>query len=1147
MRVYLLVELRFKSLNPKRRGFRLILFNLGGRMKKSKMQVFKATIPLKLGLAGLLMITATDSVFAQNGDVLEEVIVTGSRIARDPNLGGPLPVQSISSDDIKLAGEYSLAEVLNDVPALLNSTSSETSVDSAFADGANILNLRGLGSDRTLVLVNGRRHVGGLQGSSAVDIGSIPQLLVDRVEILTGGASAVYGADAVTGVVNFLLKDDYDGFEIDLNYGISQEGDGQQYSLSALWGKNFDDDRGNIAVAFDWRRDDGLQVSDRRGGELIGSARDWVNPDLRFQQGDIGTDTPNFSQYFNYANTGLTNFGLPIPDATTFIADYNSTFGTDPTLTEAELALINRASNAPQRAVLPGYTFPFTSGYGYIIPGNPFTFDGFDPEVAIDLDNNGVPDCLDSFSGYNSVFGAASFGVVGGCWNVTEDGSYRPVRDGLVSGDFQGFGGDSFNTIQNRKGDIVLPDEAVNLNIIGHYDISETARAFGEFKYVTQEVSTDARPNSFWDLLFGAADNPFLPEFIRPVAQATGGVAITVDPIYFDNQRTTERDTYRFVAGIEGEFNNGWQYESSINYGVFKQEISRTESIINDRFFAALDAVTDPATGNPACRSEVDPTTPALNTPFEIPAYEAGYYSFTPGSGACVPINIWAGQPGITTDAKRFVTTPTWDRLELDQLVFSALVIGDSADWFELPGGDVQFVAGIEYREESSDATFDGFQRGVIPSNSPFTAGTLLEDVSGNSNLVFRPQLSVKNEVGEYDATDVYIEVSLPLLAGLSGVESLTTDLAVRYSDYSTIGDATTWKANLVYAPTDFLSFRGGVSQAVRAPNITELFGPEIGTTFRPADPCDAAQISAIAVDDPALAAQYQANCTADFSGIGLNPNDGGGNYVFADPLSASFGGVTGGNENLNEETADTKTIGLVFQSDDLLPGFSFTLDYWDISIDDAIAAVTSQDIVDGCYQGASLNQNFCQLFTRNSDPASAQYGGFNFLRSTAVNFAKIETDGYDLSIAYNFSVGNSDFNAGVQATKVNEINFFTNPSDLGEVNPELGEVNRPDLAGNVSLSWSLAALSVGWRAQYLGEQLVSFVEIETAETLYGNDVFMDPVWIHNVNASYEFSDSILMYGGINNATEEEPFATDRAFPVSPRGRYLFAGVNYNF
>ncbi|MEM1262068.1 MAG: TonB-dependent receptor [Pseudomonadota bacterium] len=1095
-------------------------------------------------LAGAAVLP-TSAAAQEESEGIEEIVVTGTRIARDANLSGPLPVQTISAEDIQASGEFNISDVVNDVPALLASATAEQS-DSPFndgADGANVLNLRALGANRTLVLVNGRRHVGGIQGQAAVDVGSIPIKLVERVEVLTGGASAIYGADAVTGVVNFIMKDNFDGFEIDANYGLSSEGDGQQLSLSALWGTNFANDRGNFAVAVDYRTDEGLMVTDRDRGAFIGSGRDWVNPDLRFQQGDIGSDTPNLAAFYNFANTGLTNFGLEIPTSTDFIADYNAEFGVDPVLTAAEQALFTRAANAPQRAVLPGRTFPFTSGYGYIIPGNPFTFAGFDPETAIDLDNNGNPDCLDSFTGYNSVFGAASFGVVGGCWNVTADGTYRPVQDGLVAGDFQGFGGDSFNTISNDRSNILIPDDKISVNLLGSYDLTDSMTVFAEAKYVTQETDQNIDPNSFWDLLFGAPDNPFLPAFIQPTAQATGGVAITVDPLFFNANRKTERETTRFVAGLEGEFENGWTYEVSANIGRFDQTISRNRSTINDRFFAALDAVTDPVTGQPACRSSVDPAAPALTTPFNIPAYDPGYFSFQPGDGSCVPINIWAGETGITQAAVDFVTVPTWDKLTIDQRVLAATIVGDSESFFSLPGGPIGFAAGFEYREEESDATFDEWQRGVIPAGGS-APGQLLETVSGNSSLTFRPALSVRNEAGEFDATDLFVEVSLPLLADMPGVEALVVDLAIRGSDYSTIGTQTTWKANVSYAPVSSVAFRGGISEAVRAPNITELFGPQTGTTFRPVDPCDIAQINAIAADNPTLAAQTQANCVADFAAIGIDPTDGAGNYIFTDPLSAAFGGIERGNRELQEETAETKTLGVVFQPEDI-PGLNLTIDYWDISIDDAIESITAQNIVDGCYQGASLNDGFCELFTRNDDPASLQAGGFNFLEQTSINFARIETSGYDISASYGFDVAETQVDIRVQATKVNELDFFQNPNDLSEVNPELGEVNRPEWAGNIYLGWGVGKFDFGWQAQFLDEQLVQFLEIETARSLYGDVVFQDPTWIHDFSANYAVNDELLIYGGIRNVTDEQPFLTNLAYPASARGRFFFVGVDY--
>ena len=171
------------------------------------------------GTTALCLGLGTGSAFAQE-DELEEIIVTGSRIARDPNLGASVAVQSVDSEDIQLSGQMDVTDVIRTIPALMTSNSMDGSTNvSAFdtasgvvsASGESVLQLRGMGIERTLVLVDGRRHVAGAAGTAAVDINSIPQPLIERVEVITGGASAIYGADAVTGVVNFIMKKNFEG------------------------------------------------------------------------------------------------------------------------------------------------------------------------------------------------------------------------------------------------------------------------------------------------------------------------------------------------------------------------------------------------------------------------------------------------------------------------------------------------------------------------------------------------------------------------------------------------------------------------------------------------------------------------------------------------------------------------------------------------------------------------------------------------------------------------------------------------------------------------------------------------------------------------------------------------------------------------
>ena len=176
----------------------------------------------------------------------ERIVITGSRIARSA-ANAPTPLIQLDGDDIILSGEPNIVDYLADVPALQGSVVPEDTTGSNLNDGGlSLLNLRDLGSVRTLVLVDGRRHVGSSPGTLSVDVDAIPSMLVESVEVITGGQSAVYGADAVSGVVNFILRDDFDGIEVDATVAQINQ-DGQLNSrISAAWGDNFLDGRLNV-------------------------------------------------------------------------------------------------------------------------------------------------------------------------------------------------------------------------------------------------------------------------------------------------------------------------------------------------------------------------------------------------------------------------------------------------------------------------------------------------------------------------------------------------------------------------------------------------------------------------------------------------------------------------------------------------------------------------------------------------------------------------------------------------------------------------------------------------------------------------------------------------------------------------------------
>jgi len=197
-------------------------------------------------------------VVAADSEALEEVTVTGSRIARSRDLEAPSPIATISNDVFQNTGSTGYETTLNMQPQFVPSNTQFTSgIQSGptNAPGAANLNLRGLGKNRNLVLIDGRRPQPG-DGSLAVDINTIPTIAVKSVEIITGGASAVYGPDAMAGVVNFVLKDHFQGFDVDFQRGQTFKSDGAETRISALMGMNGPDGKGNVMLGLEWDQRD---------------------------------------------------------------------------------------------------------------------------------------------------------------------------------------------------------------------------------------------------------------------------------------------------------------------------------------------------------------------------------------------------------------------------------------------------------------------------------------------------------------------------------------------------------------------------------------------------------------------------------------------------------------------------------------------------------------------------------------------------------------------------------------------------------------------------------------------------------------------------------------------------------------------------
>lgn len=1072
----------------------------------------------------------------------KNIVVTGSRIARDPNLGSPAPIIAVTSEELQRSGTADVVDTLRDIPALSTSTSAEASIDGVFSEavGQSILNLRGLGSNRTLVLVNGKRHVSGVAGEQAVDINSIPTALIERVETLTGGASSIYGADAVTGVVNFVLKDDFEGLQGNIQTGISSEGDAWRINGDLTWGANFADGRGNITVSGEYARNDEIQYGDRSFSRNNGIGANQDNPARRFQVGDINANTPNFANYFAIGTAGFpTGFQIPTGGALEdFIADYTDIFGAPPVLTAAEQALINRAANAPRRFIARDPRFSLSSAGGVIAPGDIGLSDG------PDINGNGTPDCLESSVGFNSTFQPGAFGLAGGCAVINADGSLSVYQDGTITGLFNAFGGDGIPNGFDQNS-LIPETERWSVNVNLSYEVSSEAQFFFEGKYVSNSAEFQAQPNTFYDLLTIREDNPFITPQQRPYVGelffgdgVQRGFYITRDPADLGpNRDRNEFETWRFVGGVRGDITDHFAYEISGNYGRFEQTRFDNNRVIMDRFFAAIDAVTGPG-GTPICRSDIDDTPPAT-TPFGIPAGDPGFFTFNPGDGQCRPANILGGVGSISQDAIDFITTTTINKFTLDQLVFDMIFTGDTGAFLELPGGPIGFATGFEFREEKSRSTFDPLTLGILPVTTDFgNEGDLLRDLGfAQQSLVFDPATQLSNAGGEFTVYDVFGEINLPLLKGVPFAETLELSGAARYSNYSTVGSTFTWNVGGLYAPVQDISFRGTYAVAVRAPNINELFDPPQGAFFRPFDPCDVGNLGA--APDPA---RREANCTAFFQSIGFDPTFGTGTYSYEDPLTARFSGTISGNPNLQEETATTWTVGTII-SPRFLPGLMVSVDYYNIEIEDAINAVDDQDIVDNCVDAESIDNQFCPLISRNPNT-----GGFTGLRQVLLNFARQETAGVEASLRYGFDLGEHDFVLNASGTWVDKLDNFPDPGDLTFIDPELGEIQRPEWAARGAFTWDWKGLSLTWSTTWLDKQGLRGVEIEDVGNT-GGDTFSpenglaSDTFIHDIAFGYEASETFEFYGGVNNIFNNKPFITEQAYPVSPVGTFFYLGV----
>ncbi len=951
--------------------------------------------PMSRLVAGLLAATTlTPAAMAQQAagaageDAADEtIIVTGSRIGR-PDIEGSVPVAVVTAQVIQQSGASNIQDVLADLPAVGQNISRTSTNFSTTGNGQASVNLRNLGSTRTLVLVNGRRFVAGIPGTSIVDLNTIPTDLIERIDVVTGGASAVYGSEAIAGVVNFIMNDDLEGFQARLQGTLSDKGDAGRQYMSAAYGRSFAGGNGHFVLYGQYDNDDGLRSRDRSFSER---------------------DIPNRS---SFSAQGL------------FSA--NGSFG---------------GAGAGNGALTPATRV--------------FTFDG----------NNRL-----------KAFESANI--------------------------------DGYNRNQDRY--LSVPVKRYLGSATAKYDISDAVTFYAEGQYAKSESRSRLEPQAVANGDIGIAGipitNPFIPTEIRNAMVAAGSTDLAFrrrSNDVFDRSNTNDRDTWRLVGGLRGEFGKGWNYDVYYTHGETRDRTA-SGTVLGPLYANALNAVASP--NGPVCSINVD-ADPTNNDP------------------NCVPINIF-GFNTVSPAAANYITNggqlSTYDaRVKQDVLAGSV-----SGELFDLPGGALALAFGAEYRKERSSEDFDE------ATNLGQTLGNQLSDTNGS-----------------FDVKELFVEVVAPILSGVPFAEYLGVEAAARYSDFSTVGGVWSWKIGGEYAPVRDLRFRAVYSEATRAPNIGELFAAQSETFPAVTDPCD--QREGNGDGAPITKTTLSAACLAVPAIRAAAATPGG--FVYSTADIQTINGFVGGNPDLTEEVARTLTIGAVAQPS-FLPGFSLTVDYYNIKVDGAIGIIGQQTSLDECYEG-SADPLFCNNVLRDAT------GRVETINALNLNTGSFEVSGIDVQGRYTHDFGKrTKLDLSVlwnHRLKQEQTSFPGGPTqdELGQLDcyscGRLGTGFEDRVAVNTTVSFG--NLSLNWRINYFGpvvDNLAAASPIRVGAYTY-----------HDMQVRFDLDEekNFGIYFGIDNIADKKPpiFNDTNAvtFPGTQTsantydlyGRMLYMGVGFKF
>lgn len=522
-------------------------------------------------------------------------------------------------------------------------------------------------------------------------------------------------------------------------------------------------------------------------------------------------------------------------------------------------------------------------------------------------------------------------------------------------------------------------------------------------------------------------------------------------------------ETFRAGFGFEGDFRDRWDWEIYYSWAQNKASIT-TEGLLN---MEAIRKALGPASG---CTGDCVP----LNI-FGGQGSDAEYL----GDGR------WAGSGSITQEMLNYISFTAHDNGGNDMKNLTAQITGEL---FEMPAGTVGVALGYEMREES------GF---TSPDALIVTGAT-----SGNASQPTN---------GEYDVSEFFAEVAIPLVSGAPFAESLDLNLALRHSDYSTFGQTTKGKYNVSWRPHSDVLVRATYSDGFRAPSVPELYFGQSDSFPELQDPCDVSSNNF--TGNAATGAQTNAQCISD--GV---PNG------FVQPNS-QIRITVGGSPDLQPEESTSVSFGAVYQPQ-WLEGFQLEIDWFDIEITDTISTIGDQNILEQCY---SDQPQYCEHIDRGA-------GGFvTDLRDLNINVGELQVAGMDIVVSWEgveSSWGTFDF--GWDLTK---YDTWESTDALGTVFFDKGYVfgssreNNVDLRSTAFVAWNYGPWSVRWSMQYLteGKGVANTAPNVKADGTFdpGDEVRkLDATLYNDIVASYLWERdpyNVTFALGVDNLFDEDP------------------------